>query len=73
MEFTKIDFAEAERRHAAAAGLRTEDIHRKTAAEALGKKLEDVTPEERRAAKAVNYGRVYGSTFDVNSLMKRQP
>lgn len=37
-----------------------EDIHRFTAAEVLGKKLEDVTATERSQAKAVNFGIVYG-------------
>jgi len=36
------------------------DIHRFTAAEVLGKKLEDVTSEERSHAKAVNFGIIYG-------------
>ncbi|MBS4912634.1 MAG: DNA polymerase I [Veillonella sp.] len=37
-----------------------EDIHRFTAAEVLGKELEDVTPLERSHAKAVNFGIIYG-------------
>ena len=36
------------------------DIHRATAAEVLGKPLEAVTHEERRAAKAINFGLIYG-------------
>ncbi|MBX3724881.1 MAG: DNA polymerase I [Xanthomonadales bacterium] len=36
------------------------DIHRATAAEVAGKALEAVTAEERRAAKAVNFGLIYG-------------
>jgi len=36
------------------------DIHRATAAEVFGRRLEDVTPEERRAAKAINFGLMYG-------------
>ncbi len=36
------------------------DIHRATAAEVLGKPLETVTHEERRAAKAINFGLIYG-------------
>ena len=36
------------------------DLHRITAARMSGKKTEDVTPEERRAAKAVNFGSAYG-------------
>ncbi len=37
-----------------------EDIHARTAAEVLGKPIESVTPAERRSAKAVNFGIVYG-------------
>ncbi len=36
------------------------DIHRATAAEVLGKRIEDVTPEERSRAKATNFGLMYG-------------
>ena len=36
------------------------DIHRATAAEVLGKAIEDVTSSERRAAKAINFGLIYG-------------
>jgi DNA polymerase-1 len=36
------------------------DIHRATAAEVFGRRLEEVTPEERRAAKAINFGLMYG-------------
>lgn len=37
-----------------------EDIHARTAAEVFGVSLEEVTPELRRKAKAVNFGIVYG-------------
>lgn len=37
-----------------------EDIHRRTAAEILGKTIDAVTPEERAHAKAINFGIVYG-------------
>lgn len=37
-----------------------EDIHARTAAEVFGIPLEEVTPELRRKAKAVNFGIVYG-------------
>lgn len=37
-----------------------EDIHRRTAAEVLGIPFEDVTPEQRSHAKAVNFGIIYG-------------
>jgi DNA polymerase-1 len=36
------------------------DVHRATAAEVLGIAVEDVTHEQRRAAKAVNFGLIYG-------------
>lgn len=36
------------------------DIHTATAAEIMGKELSDVTPNERRSAKAVNFGLLYG-------------
>jgi DNA polymerase-1 len=37
-----------------------QDIHRATAAEVFGAKLEDVTAEQRRSAKAINFGLIYG-------------
>lgn len=37
-----------------------QDIHRRTAAEVLGIALEDVTHDQRRQAKAVNFGLLYG-------------
>jgi len=36
------------------------DIHRATAAEIFGVSLEEVTTEQRRSAKAVNFGLIYG-------------
>lgn len=39
---------------------RNQDIHARTAAEVFGIPLEEVTPELRRHAKAVNFGIVYG-------------
>ncbi|WP_228267772.1 DNA polymerase I [Psychrobacter frigidicola] len=36
------------------------DIHTATAAEVLGKTVEEVTPTERRNAKAINFGLLYG-------------
>jgi len=36
------------------------DIHKATAAEVFGRRLEDVTSNERRAAKAINFGLMYG-------------
>jgi DNA polymerase-1 len=39
---------------------RNEDIHARTAAEVFGIPIEEVTPTQRRNAKAVNFGIVYG-------------
>jgi DNA polymerase I len=36
------------------------DVHKATAAEVFGRSLEDVTGNERRAAKAINFGLMYG-------------
>ena len=42
------------------------DIHRGVAAQVLGKELADVSDEERRKAKAINFGILYG--MGVNAL-----
>ena len=36
------------------------DVHRATAAEVFGRKIDEVTLDERRAAKAINFGLIYG-------------
>jgi len=47
------------------------DIHRLTAAQVMGVVPEDVTPEARSAAKAVNFGIVYGiSAFGLSEDLK---
>src|SRR5690606_23886999 len=38
------------------------DVHRATAAKVYGLQLEEVTPEQRRNAKAVNFGIIYGQS-----------
>ncbi|MEW8978133.1 MAG: DNA polymerase I [Symbiobacterium sp.] len=42
--------------------LHDQDIHARTAAEVFGVPMEQVTPEMRRQAKAVNFGLIYGQT-----------
>ncbi len=37
-----------------------EDVHRHTAAEVFGVSIDEVTPDQRRAAKAINFGLIYG-------------
>ena len=51
------------------------DLHRTTSAQMLGLKLEDVTPQQREAAKRLNYGLVYGMGAEglagqINSSVK---
>ncbi len=44
-----------------------QDIHRATAAEVFGLALENVTGEQRRSAKAINFGLIYGmSAFGLS-------
>ena len=48
-----------------------DDIHTQTAAEILGKKISDVSKEERSNAKAVNFGLMYGqSSFGLSKELK---
>jgi DNA polymerase-1 len=43
-----------------------EDVHRATAAEVFGKDLREIGPDERRIAKVINFGLIYGmSSFGV--------
>ena len=39
-----------------------QDVHRRTAAEVFGVNPEEVSDEQRRVAKAVNFGVIYGQT-----------
>ena len=51
-----------------------EDIHAKTAAEVFGMDINDVTDDDRRAAKAINFGIVYGmSAFGLSENLKISP
>ena len=46
------------------------DVHRATAAEVFGIALEDVSKEQRRAAKAINFGLIYGmSAFGLGKQL----
>jgi len=46
------------------------DVHRATAAEVFGAELELVSPEQRRAAKAINFGLIYGmSAFGLGKQL----
>ena len=48
-----------------------QDIHRRTAAEIFGVSLEAVSAEQRRAAKAINFGIVYGmSAFRLSNELR---
>jgi DNA polymerase-1 len=50
--------------------LQGEDIHRATASEVFGVALADVSSEQRRAAKAINFGLIYGmSEFGLASSL----
>ncbi len=47
-----------------------EDVHRHTAAEVFGVAIDQVTPEQRRAAKAINFGLIYGmSAFGLGKQL----
>ena len=49
---------------------RAEDIHRATAAEVFGVPLEEVDPDRRRSAKAINFGLIYGmSAFGLGKQL----
>jgi len=48
-----------------------QDIHQRTAAEVFGVPVEGVTPEQRRIAKAINFGLVFGqSDFGLAQVLR---
>lgn len=47
------------------------DIHLATAAEILGKHPDDVTKEERKMAKAINFGLIYGMSYRKLTIYAR--
>lgn len=54
-----------------AAFVQDKDVHQATAAEVLGLTLEEVTPDQRREAKAINFGLIYGmSAFGLARQLK---
>ena len=68
-ELLSVDYSQVELRLMAhlsgdesliAAFAHGEDIHAATAARLFGKRLEEVTPDERRKAKTANFGIIYG-------------
>jgi DNA polymerase-1 len=47
-----------------------QDVHRATAAEVFGTELDDVTADQRRSAKAINFGLMYGmSAFGLGKQL----
>ncbi len=47
------------------------DVHKATAAEVFGVDVEDVTQDQRRSAKAINFGLIYGmSAFGLGKQLK---
>lgn len=58
-------------KHLREAFLEGRDVHAATAAKVFHKALEDVSADERRAAKAVNFGIMYGmSSFGLSQRLK---
>ena len=48
-----------------------QDIHKATAAEIFSSAIEDVTPNQRRSAKAINFGLIYGmSAFGLSKQLQ---
>jgi len=51
----------------------SQDIHRKTAAEMFGVPEDQVTPEQREAARAINFGALYGRGPNLQNIPIRTP
>ena len=48
-----------------------QDIHQATASEIFSKNIDDVTPNQRRSAKAINFGLIYGmSAFGLSKQLQ---
>jgi len=82
-EFLSADYSQMELRVLAhvsgskelqEAFIRDEDIHKRVAADIYGKNIDDVTKEERKTAKAVIFGIVYGiSGFGLGENLEISP
>lgn len=51
----------------------SQDVHRKTAAEMFGVPEDQVTPEQREAARVANFGTLYGRGPNLQNIPIRTP